>query len=905
MKPMKLPVFVLSACLVVYTASGQQLSSYVDFGASFPHVYKGAISTSDNGTYFADGIYEAIEADPGAGELWLNSENANGVYLAFISTDSQWQWAHFIQTNNYGEVQIECKGNAGYVISGSYYGTVDFDPGADTFTLTSGETSDIYVASYDAEGNFEWAVSINGSGYEALNDMGIDNAGNILLGGYFQETADFDPGAAEWLATANDSDFFILKLDTLGSFIWAITAGGEMFDYVRWIDTDTSGNVLVKGAHRSIADMDPGEGEYLLEPVNEFAYGDFIAKYDTGGNFVWAHTFNLGTGSSNESELCQVVGDDEVVWGGWFEFNLDFDPGAGEAWVTENTVGGWFLAKYAGDGSFQWLRSGYGAYVNALATDADGNIYTHGFISQGTGDLDGSEGTMNVNPDGAQQFYCARYNSNGALNWAFALGECYGDDWAVDIEVNTDNQLVVAGLYQTGLDLDPGTGTSMLLAESSTWPLFIAHYNQGACASVSMEITAAENLNCADLVGYINAAFTAGTEPYAFNWNTGETTAALLPESAGIYTVLGTDGEECTAIRSVVVSGPSTGTGHDLHTNITAWTFVPGFHTNLILDGFNEGCGAVNGTLSLTLDPQVVFESANPAPDAIEGNILTWNFTNAVYGDEHLTPQLTLYTPVETALGTLFSFQAEINPSTGDFNAGNNVKTYTSEVVGSYDPNMKEVYPSGIGDEGAIANNQLMTYTVHFQNTGTAPAVNVFILDEIDPDLNISTIQVIASSHDMITEVLDNNTLKFNFPNIQLPDSTNNEPESHGYVIFTIMQQPDLLPLTEIENSAAIYFDFNAPIITNTVLNTIEGPEGIAVAERSPAFQLTPNPAAADVWLTRTEDGPAQVCIYGADGRRCLTQLVRGNRCRLDVDGLARGLYTITLGSQYRRLVIE
>jgi hypothetical protein len=63
--------------------------------------------------------------------------------------------------------------------------------------------------------------------------------------------------------------------------------------------------------------------------------------------------------------------------------------------------------------------------------------------------------------------------------------------------------------------------------------------------------------------------------------------------------------------------------------------------------------------------------------------------------------------------------------------------------------------------------------------------------------------------------------VRFNFPNINLPDSTNNEPESHGYIQYKIKRNAGLSPGTAISNKASIYFDFNAPIVTNTVTNNI------------------------------------------------------------------------------------
>ena len=152
---------------------------------------------------------------------------------------------------------------------------------------------------------------------------------------------------------------------------------------------------------------------------------------------------------------------------------------------------------------------------------------------------------------------------------------------------------------------------------------------------------------------------------------------------------------------------------------------------------------------------------------------------------------------------------------------GNNVKNYVIPITGSYDPNDKSVYPQGICDDRYILNSDTLTYTIRFQNTGTAEAINIFILDTLSTLFDINTFKIVASSHAMVTELLPDNVLKFKFDNIYLPDSGANEIESHGYVIFEILPLPDLANFSVIDNNAAIYFDFNEPIITNSTHNTL------------------------------------------------------------------------------------
>ncbi len=142
------------------------------------------------------------------------------------------------------------------------------------------------------------------------------------------------------------------------------------------------------------------------------------------------------------------------------------------------------------------------------------------------------------------------------------------------------------------------------------------------------------------------------------------------------------------------------------------------------------------------------------------------------------------------------------------------------EVTGSYDPNDKRGFPEGYGDMNYIDQNTDIEYMIRFQNTGTDTAFTVVIRDFIQSGLDITTIRPGVSNHDYSFHMVDNR-IEFRFDDILLVDSTTNEPGSHGFVKFKISQEKDLPIGTIIENTASIFFDFNAPIITNKTWHTI------------------------------------------------------------------------------------
>ena len=149
---------------------------------------------------------------------------------------------------------------------------------------------------------------------------------------------------------------------------------------------------------------------------------------------------------------------------------------------------------------------------------------------------------------------------------------------------------------------------------------------------------------------------------------------------------------------------------------------------------------------------------------------------------------------------------------------------FCANATNSYDPNDKAAIPTGLGPEHEIDQSWELDYTIRFQNTGNDVAYEVVIKDTLSENLDLSTLKVNGASHPFTWVLTPQRELIFTFANILLPDSTSNEPESHGYVKYRIFPQADLLPAEVIRNRAGIYFDFNDPIITNTVFHTIRKP---------------------------------------------------------------------------------
>ena len=231
-------------------------------------------------------------------------------------------------------------------------------------------------------------------------------------------------------------------------------------------------------------------------------------------------------------------------------------------------------------------------------------------------------------------------------------------------------------------------------------------------------------------------------------------------------------------------------------------------------------------------------------------------------------------------------------------NTSPNVDLLCLQNIGSYDPNDKQALPRGFGEAHYIEANTPLEYLIRFQNTGTDTAFNIRIEDQLSEHLDLSSIQPGAASHPYRIDLKEDGLLTFYFDNIMLPDSNVNLEGSNGFVQFTINQLPDNPIGTLIENEAGIYFDFNDPIITNTVWHTI-GENFITVKSYevlTPGLRLTIAPNPVQTYTTISLDGTDQLAdfceVFDSQGRLVTRLLVQQNSLQIRRDQLNQeGLY--------------
>jgi len=281
--------------------------------------------------------------DPGPDIFNLVSNGDRDSFVSNLDSNGNFLWAKSMGATVFDEgLGIALDGSGNVHTTGLFQGTVDFDPGPDTFNLTSSGSEDVFVSKLDSNGDFVWAKSMGGPGGDGGIDIAMDGSGNVHTTGYFSGTSDFDPGPGIFNLTSNGGrDSFVSKLDSNGNFLWAKSMGGAGFDEGLGIAVDSSGNVHTTGLFQGTVDFDPGPDTFDLTSIG--SHDVFISKHDSNGDFVWAKS--MGGPGSDVSRNIAVDGSGNVHIVGRFDGTADFDPGPGTFDLASNGGFDIFISK--------------------------------------------------------------------------------------------------------------------------------------------------------------------------------------------------------------------------------------------------------------------------------------------------------------------------------------------------------------------------------------------------------------------------------------------------------------------------------------------------------------------------------------------------------------------------------
>lgn len=425
--------------LAKYTPSGTLIWRKVLISQSMNYVEALHMDAAGN-LLIIGSIQSDVDFDPGPGVALeqVPTGMANKMIIAKYTSDGDFLWVKgvggpFATWGN--DLETDPAGNI--YVTGSFYDSLDLDPGAAEYSLVSNGLA-LFFSKYTANGDLIWARHIpNSSNLGGATDIDLSEDGDVFISGYFGNTLDFDPGPGSYLLAANTTaDRYFAKYTNAGDFVWArrldVNNNGVLTSS-RSVElaVDEEENVYLIGDFSSSVDFDPGPFSYILQGPMD--YVTYLCKYDADGLFLWAKMITGGFCVAYDIQF-DCAGNLNLT--GCFLL-ADFDPGPQSHYMQSSAPSAFmnFFAQYDPDGQFLWARrignNGYGASVAPSGIHVkNGYQYVYGSFRQ-SGDF---------NPDDNEEYWLTM----GGIGWN-AYFTKYAGSWSDHVSDTTicDDQEVV------------------------------------------------------------------------------------------------------------------------------------------------------------------------------------------------------------------------------------------------------------------------------------------------------------------------------------------------------------------------------------------------------------------------------------------------------------------------------
>lgn len=404
-----------------------------------------------NGNNVICGFFsDDMDFDPSEEENLIDPLGNPDIFVASYGENNDLEWVfnlgRIAMTDgmSIGGMAIDNEGNI--LIGGHFSLTVDFDPSDNTANLSSAGGPDAFLAKYDEEGNYIWAISIGTSSNESITELDVDQDNQIIAGLRFSSEVDVDPGEnEEILIPEGGIDAAILKFSDAGQFQWTqhIQPGGEN-ELITALSCNQEGDIAIGAMVNGLTQGIPEQSMW-------------IGQMDSEGNLTWSYDFN-NQGQSNEVSHLSYSQDGAFLYvGGRFRSVTDFDPGEQER-IISPLFADPFLAKYtAEDGSLEWVTSVESASTEdycAGITEANGLVFMAGTFDVSAIFVPGDFNTQVVS-NGDRDLFISVYDSQtGEFISASTFGG-EGGELVRNAEFTEDGDLLVAGEFLISMGLDP------------------------------------------------------------------------------------------------------------------------------------------------------------------------------------------------------------------------------------------------------------------------------------------------------------------------------------------------------------------------------------------------------------------------------------------------------------------
>ncbi len=882
---------LIKLILILLVSTSNVFSQEIDWQKTIggnSNDFLNSVQQTTDGGYILGGTSDSYisgdktENNLGSDDYWIVKTNSLGTI----------QWQNTIGGNSYEFLTcLEQTIDGGYILGGYSDSNVSGDK-----TENGIGDLDYWIVKVDSIGAIQWQNTIGGSAEDRLYSIQQTTDGGYILGGSSDSNISGDKMEN---CIGGYIDYWIVKIDSFGAIQWQNTIGGNNYDYLYSIQQTTDGGYILGGYSRSNISGDKTE---VSNGLSDY----WIVKVDSLGVIQWQNAIG-GIDHDALSSILQTS-DRGYILGGYSRSNVSGDK-------TENCIGvnGYFdywIVKVDSLGVIQWQNTIGGSdndYLLSIQPTAD-----RGYILGGRSASDISSDKTEDNLGNILKFdyWIVKVDSLGVIQWQNTIGGSY-EDWLQSIQQTTDGGYVLGGYSDSPIS---GDKTDNRNGSYDYWIVKLTDNNN----LISGKAFADFNSNGLQEIGETSLQGKMITEQvtgrFSFSQSNGQYVVSVL--DSGTYTVFPqsqpwfnpnplSNSATFTAIHQTDslndFAFQPQGSFEDVCITITPLgNFRSGFNATYMISYGNYGTTTVSNPIVYFYPySNVTFQSASVTPSQITPDSVIWNLpaltpfqTGSIIVTVNVNPVL--------PIGTLINSSAHIEPYATDDNPSCNNSNWEVYTTGSFDPNDILV------NEDTLTTTQLsiapwLEYIIRFQNTGNDTAFTVKILNPIDTNkLNLSTFEFTNASHPVNLNWINyQRNMEFKFENILLPDSNTKEPLSHGFVRYRIQPKTTLTAGDSITNFAAIYFDFNEPVITNTAKTSIILPTGIASASTAQGkLHVFPNPAENSINISgiHLENGKAQLRLTDIYGKLILEKTVTTTTSAIETNQLANGVYLIQSG---------
>ncbi len=466
-------LLILSFASVTSLISQSTVFSWANAaGGTGDEVAESVVTDASGNIYSVGSFASIVDFDSGPGTSTLVSAGSSDIFILKQNSSGGLLWVKQVGSSGAdiaNSVALDPTGNI--LITGSFNGIVDFNPGTAVSNQTAVVGADAFVLKLDQNGNYLWAGAFGGNSNDIGEAICTNTLGEVYVSGFFSSMVDFDPGFLSTLVTpVGGDDIYVLKLNANGTFAWVRTMGGTATDRGLSVASGTAG-VRVTGYFQGTADFDPSSTATFT--LNSNGSNDaFVCALSHAGVFQWAYQMG-GTGADNGIDIA-INAQEQILLTGSFNGVADFDPTPTTSTLQSNGSTDVFVAKYGNGTGLLWVKSFGASFADrpvALALDASSNVYTTG-VFRSTVNF-GPSYTVTANGSGDNVFV-HKLSTAGVIDWVKTFGGDAGSAIApFNLAVDNSNGVITVGEFDGTIDFNTEAGTYSLSSTNTNTDLYV------------------------------------------------------------------------------------------------------------------------------------------------------------------------------------------------------------------------------------------------------------------------------------------------------------------------------------------------------------------------------------------------------------------------------------------------